>query len=81
MRLEKQPSIMRLCALMASSIDPNDKKASCLHLRLVLEEGQTAHYLSGHYVCEKCGLRFHRPSLKADQPRQPPKTQKPPQAQ
>jgi len=72
----------RLCdcpALMASSSDPLNKKASCSHQRLLLEEGQTSHYLSGHYVCEQCGLHFDRPPLKQEQ--QPPKNQEPPQSQ
>ena len=51
-------------ALMASSFDPKNQKGSCPHLRLVLEEGPSAHYLSGHYVCEQCGLHFDRPPVK-----------------
>jgi len=39
-------------AALASSVDPRNKNASCLHVHLVLEEGMTAQYLSGHYVCE-----------------------------
>jgi hypothetical protein len=65
-------------ASMASSGDTTNKKASCPHLRLVLEQGATTQYLSGHYVCEQCGLHFDRPPLK---PAKPPKSQEPPHAQ
>jgi len=51
---------------MASLFDPKSKKVSCPHLRLILEEGPTAQYLSGHYVCEQCGLHFDRPHLKEE---------------
>ena len=65
-------------ALMASSSDPKNKQESCQHLRLVLEAGPTTLYLSGHYVCEGCGLHFDRPPVKREQLA---KSQEPPLAQ
>jgi hypothetical protein len=65
---------------MASSTDP--KKAptdpGCPHLRLVLETGATAQYLTGHYVCDQCGEHFDRPPVK---PQKSLKNHEPPQAQ
>jgi hypothetical protein len=71
---------MQLCDVMASSADPRTPSGDvpCVHPRLILETSTKDRYLTGHYVCEQCGLHFDRPPLK--QPR-PPKSQEPPHAQ
>src|SRR6476620_10069218 len=55
---------------MASSADPcaTSSDAPCVHPRLLLETSTKDRYLTGHYVCEGCGLHFDRPPIKQDPP-------------
>jgi hypothetical protein len=42
--------------------------AACVHPRLILETSTKGCYLTGHYVCEQCGLHFDRPPVLQDPP-------------